>query len=89
MIPVARKDDLLNSGGVIVNSLTPNILLDGRPVATIGCATYCPIIGHGAGFIVESPVANVYADGLKVAVIGAQASCGCVVATGHERIRAI
>lgn len=82
--PISRVGDALSSGGMILDSLAPTVIVNTAQVATVGSATFCPLPFHGMGVIVSSLAQRVLAGsmGVPVATIGSAVSCGCTVAQG-------
>ena len=84
MPQVARLGDAISHGGVIVQG-SPNVFVDGRPVARRGDKVVCAL--HGPQTIISAS-SKVYANGLGVARIGDTTSCGATIISGSGKFQA-
>ena len=72
---VIRIGDKLSSGGE-VTSAQPGMLFDGREVAAVGDAVFCPLPGHGPNTIAEGDPGSTR-KGRPIALDGHRCECGC------------
>ena len=70
--PVARQGDTTSHGGVITTG-EPGVLINGRPVATVGDLYTCPTCGVTAPIV--SGVPNVLVNGKPIARVGDFCAC--------------
>jgi uncharacterized Zn-binding protein involved in type VI secretion len=75
---VARVGDQHSHGGVITTG-SPDVQVDGKPVARIGDQAQCP--KHGT-VVITGGSASVMTDNLRTARIGDSLSCGAVITGG-------
>jgi uncharacterized Zn-binding protein involved in type VI secretion len=78
--PVARLGDTGTHGGAIITG-SPNVWVNGRPVARVGDIYACPF--HGLNPIIKGSN-RTWANQLELARIGDPTACGATIATGSE-----
>ena len=84
MPQVARLGDAISHGGAIIQG-SPNVFVDGRPVARRGDQVMCAL--HGLQFI-TSASSKVKANGQGIARIGDTTSCGATIISGSGKFQA-
>ena len=90
---IARVGDILGPGGVLTAPFSPDVYVNGRPVALEGCAyTPHPCCGdegcppeHCFGVTFSIP-AGVYVNGLPPIVKGSIGLCGHKVVTASDNV---
>jgi uncharacterized Zn-binding protein involved in type VI secretion len=76
--PVARIGDTGSHGGAIVTG-SPNVKVNGIPIARVGDTYACPI--HGPNPIVQGSFKTT-ANNLQIARIGDPTACGANIVSG-------
>jgi uncharacterized Zn-binding protein involved in type VI secretion len=80
MFSMSRVGDLICHGGMIVTG-SPDVLIDGVPVALVGLsAAVCS--KHPSAQAVISGSAGVFVNGVPAAMVAAATSCGSVITSG-------
>jgi uncharacterized Zn-binding protein involved in type VI secretion len=75
---VARVGDGGSHGGAIVSG-SPNVFVNGRPIARVGDIYACPI--HGSNPIVRGS-SRTFANERRIARIGDSTACGASIVSG-------
>ncbi len=74
---VIRIGDKLSSGGEVI-SAESGMLFNGREVAAVGDAVFCPLPGHGPNKIAEGDPGSTR-KGRPIALHGHRCECGCTL----------
>lgn len=75
---VIRLNDRTSHGGMVTQVAAQHATVDGRPLACVGDACFCPVSGHEACVIVEGNADHTI-DGIAVAYHGHKTSCGATL----------
>jgi uncharacterized Zn-binding protein involved in type VI secretion len=68
-----RQTDVTSHGGTVTSG-SPNVFVNGKPMAKVGSAQSCPLPGHVGGTI-TSGSASVRVNGVPAAKVGSSATC--------------
>ena len=93
MAGIARLGDILGPGGILIGPVSPNVFVNGRPVALLGCIyTAHPCCGEEGcppahcGGPTGSLASVVKVNGLPPVVKGSPGLCGHTVKTSSSDV---